>query len=101
VGAQASRTGGGDDCELRHVSFAYAGTPLITPGGQVLGTICAIDHEPRHWTSEQVDILSNLAGSVLSEIQLHAAQRNQGQPVRGRGGTSLPPAALGPASGWG
>jgi GAF domain-containing protein len=60
------------------VSFAYAGTPLITPGGQVLGTICAIDHEPRHWTSEQVDILSNLAGSVLSEIQLHAAQRNQG-----------------------
>jgi transcriptional regulator with GAF, ATPase, and Fis domain len=58
--------------------IAYAGAPLITSGGQVLGTLCAIDHEPRHWTTEQVDILGNLAGSVLSEIQLHAAERNQG-----------------------
>jgi GAF domain-containing protein len=68
-----------DDPAIRDLGMiAYAGAPLITPGGQVLGTICAIDHEPRHWTSEQVDILSNLAGSVLSGIQLHAAQRNQG-----------------------
>jgi GAF domain-containing protein len=58
--------------------IAYAGAPLITPDGHVLGTLCAIDHEPRHWTSEQIDILSNLAGSVLSEIQLHAAQHNEG-----------------------
>jgi GAF domain-containing protein len=58
--------------------IANAAAPLITPDGHVLGTLCAIDHEPRHWTTEQVDILSNLAGSVLSEIQLHAAQRNQG-----------------------
>jgi GAF domain-containing protein len=58
--------------------IAYAGAPLITPGGHVLGTLCAIDHEPRHWTTEQIEILSNLAGSVLSEIQLHAAQHNQG-----------------------
>jgi GAF domain-containing protein len=58
--------------------IAYAGAPLITPDGHVLGTVCAIDHQPRHWTPEQVEILCNLAGSVLSEIQLHAAQRNQG-----------------------
>jgi len=58
--------------------IAYAGAPLITPNGHVLGTLCAIDHEPRHWTAEQVEILSNLAGSVLSEIQLHAAHHNQG-----------------------
>jgi GAF domain-containing protein len=44
----------------------------------VLGTLCAIDHEPRHWTPEQIEILSNLAGSVLSEIQLNTAQHNQG-----------------------
>jgi GAF domain-containing protein len=37
-----------------------------------------IDHQPRHWTPEQVEILANLAGSVLSEIQLHAAQQNRG-----------------------
>lgn len=58
--------------------IAYAGAPLITPNGHVLGTLCAIDHEPRHWTTEQIGILSNLAGSVLSEIQLNAAQHNQG-----------------------
>ena len=58
--------------------IAYAGAPLITPDGHVLGTLCAIDHQPRHWTTEQVEILCNLAGSVLSEIQLHAAQHNQG-----------------------
>jgi GAF domain-containing protein len=57
---------------------AYAGVPLISANGHVLGTLCAIDHEPRHWTAEQIEILSNLAGSVLTEIQLHAAQHNQG-----------------------
>jgi GAF domain-containing protein len=58
--------------------IAYAGAPLITPSGDVLGTLCAIDHQPRHWTPEQVEILRNLAGSVLSEIKLHASQHNQG-----------------------
>jgi GAF domain-containing protein len=58
--------------------IAYAGVPLIAPSGDVLGTLCAIDHQPRHWTTEQVEILSNLAGSVLSEIKLHAGQQNQG-----------------------
>jgi transcriptional regulator with GAF, ATPase, and Fis domain len=58
--------------------IAYAGAPLITPNGQVLGTLCAIDHQRRHWTTEQVEILSNLAGSVLSEIELHTARHNDG-----------------------
>src|SRR3984885_1650394 len=58
--------------------IAYAGVPLITPSGNVLGTLCAIDHQARHWTPEQIEILSNLAGSVLSEIKLHAGQQNQG-----------------------
>jgi len=58
--------------------IAYAGVPLISGRGQVLGTLCVIDHKPRHWTPEQIEILSNLAGSVLSEILLRAVQRNQG-----------------------
>jgi GAF domain-containing protein len=68
-----------DNAAIRDLGvIAYAGAPLITPDGHVLGTLCAIDHKPRHWTTEQVEILCNLAGSVLSEIQLHAAQHNQG-----------------------
>jgi len=58
--------------------IAYAGVPLLTPRGHVLGSLCAIDHQPRHWTPEQIEILSNLAGSVLTEIQLRMAGPNQG-----------------------
>ena len=61
--------------------IAYAGVPLITPSGNVLGTLCAIDHQPRHWTPEQIEILSNLAGSVLSERR--AAQPGLAAPARG------------------
>jgi len=68
-----------DNVAIRDLGvIAYAGAPLITPDGHVLGTLCAIDHKPRHWTTEQVEILCNLAGSVLSEIQLHAVQHHQG-----------------------
>ena len=56
---------------------AYAGAPLMTATGHVLGTLCAIDHRPRHWTPEQIEILSSLAGAVLSEVQLRAV-RGQG-----------------------
>ena len=57
--------------------IAYAGAPLMTSTGHVLGTLCAIDHRPRHWTPEQIEILSGLAGAVLSEIELRAV-RNTG-----------------------
>ena len=68
-----------DNLAIRDLGvIAYAGAPLITPDGNVLGTLCAIDHQPRHWTPEQVEILCNLAGSVLSEIQLYAAQHDHG-----------------------
>jgi GAF domain-containing protein len=68
-----------DNVAIRDLGvIAYAGAPLITPDGNVLGTLCAIDHQPRHWTPEQVEILCDLAGSVLSEIELHAAQHHHG-----------------------
>ncbi len=50
---------------------AYAGLPLVTASGDVLGSVCVIDHAPRVWTAEEVAVLSDLASSVLSEIELH------------------------------
>jgi GAF domain-containing protein len=52
---------------------AYAGIPLMDRDGFVLGTLCAIDDKPRHWTSSQVDLLKDIAASVAREIELHRA----------------------------
>ncbi len=49
---------------------AYAGAPLITDDGHALGTLCVLDEQPRSWTADQIDTLSALAASVMSEIEL-------------------------------
>jgi GAF domain-containing protein len=49
--------------------IAYAGIPLITDDGHVLGTLCAIDHRPRVWTTDQIDMLRDLAAAVMTEIR--------------------------------
>jgi hypothetical protein len=51
-------------------TVAYAGVPLIDAGGHALGTLCVIDKRPRQWSSHQVELLSDLAASVVSEIAL-------------------------------
>ena len=50
--------------------IAYAGIPLTTPEGLPLGSFCAIDHQPRHWTEDDVAILTDLAASAATEIEL-------------------------------
>jgi hypothetical protein len=59
--------------------IAYAGIPLIDTGGQALGTLCVIDSQPRHWTTQQVELLGDLAASVVTEIAL--ARAAVGDPV--------------------
>jgi len=54
---------------------AYAGLPLVTPEGVVLGSFCVIDHEPRAWTDAEIATLRDLAASAMSEIELHATAR--------------------------
>jgi GAF domain-containing protein len=51
-------------------AIAYAGIPLIDADDQALGTLCVIDHRPRRWSKHQVELLSDLAASVVSEITL-------------------------------
>jgi hypothetical protein len=53
--------------------IAYAGIPLIDDAGNALGTLCVIDSQPRHWTSHQVQLLSDIAASVVTEITLAQA----------------------------
>ena len=53
--------------------IAYAGIPLIDADGHALGTLCVIDSQPRHWTTDQVQLLTDLAASVVTEIAFATA----------------------------
>ncbi|MFN9472603.1 diguanylate cyclase [Acidovorax sp.] len=52
---------------------AYAGIPLLTEDGDALGTFCALDFAPRHWTEQDLDVLTELGQSALREIRLRIA----------------------------
>ncbi len=58
---------------------AYAGFPLIASGGETLGTLCAIDSKPRTWKKLDLDILEDLAASVMTEIELRATRELEAQ----------------------
>jgi PAS domain S-box-containing protein len=50
---------------------AYLGIPLRF-AGQVVGSLCVADRQPRGWTEEDVTALADVAGLVLTEIELRA-----------------------------
>ncbi len=65
-----------DNAALRDLDvIAYAGIPLRTVDGFVLGSFCVIDHVPRRWTVDDLSTLSDLAASVMTEIELRTALR--------------------------
>ncbi|OWP64978.1 hypothetical protein CDA63_01060 [Hymenobacter amundsenii] len=53
----------------------YAGYPLLTPQGDALGTLCAIDTVPRCLTENQRDALAVLAREVVAHLELRRAHR--------------------------
>jgi|SRR5215218_1668189 len=71
-----------DNLAIRDMAvIAYAGIPLIDSDGHALGTLCVIDSQPRHWTTHQVQLLSDIAASVVTEISLaRAASRRSVAP---------------------
>ncbi|MFM6982565.1 MAG: GAF domain-containing protein [Chitinophagaceae bacterium] len=46
----------------------YAGAPLVSPDGNVLGTICVLDQQPRSLSDVQQTALQNLARQVMKFI---------------------------------
>jgi PAS domain S-box-containing protein len=54
---------------------AYAGVPLTTDDGHVLGALCALDDGPHEWTDKDLVILTALASGVMSEIHRRTAER--------------------------
>lgn len=64
----------------------YAGAPLRTPEGQVLGSLCVIDHVPRPagLTPEQVEDLEALARQVMDQLLLRRSLADRGREERQR-----------------
>ncbi|SDT48367.1 GAF domain-containing sensor histidine kinase [Actinoplanes derwentensis] len=44
----------------------YASAPLISPAGNVMGTLCVFDDKPGHLSTEQIERLTDLAGIVVA-----------------------------------
>ena len=52
-----------------HIRF-YAGFPLIAPNGLALGSLCAIDQQPRQLSGQQIESLQRLASLVVRQLEL-------------------------------
>ena len=62
----------------------YAGAPLRTREGQVLGTFCVLDFAPRTFTSADEAILADLAATAMDALELRLAAVRQQEEVTER-----------------
>lgn len=53
---------------------AYAGVPLVTPGGHAVGALCVADTRPHAWDAGTVDALRDLAALAVTEIEWRHTQ---------------------------
>jgi signal transduction histidine kinase/CheY-like chemotaxis protein len=58
-----------------HVRF-YAGAPLVTPDGHIIGSLSTIDNKPRELTPEQMTALTSLSRQVISQMELRSHMKD-------------------------
>jgi signal transduction histidine kinase len=69
----------------RHPAFealgiaAFAGFPLRSAEGEVLGVFCAADHAAREWTEAELGLLEELSAGAGEELRLHQALGEQAE----------------------
>jgi len=62
-----------DNLAIRDLNvIGYLGIPLETSDGYGLGSFCVIDGKPREWTTDEVEIMRDLAKMVMTEIELRS-----------------------------
>jgi CheY-like chemotaxis protein len=65
----------------------YLGAPIITPSGEILGSLCVMDAKPTQFSPEQVQRMMALARRVGGELEV-IAQRRQEEAAKAQGGFS-------------
>ena len=48
--------------------IAYIGVPLMDPNDNTLGSMCVIEHEPRQWRPQDVEILHDFAAAAMDRV---------------------------------
>jgi GAF domain-containing protein len=65
-----------DNLAIRDLdAIAYAGYPVREASGETVGSLCAIDNEPRTWTPAELAVLSDLADACSAELALRSQTR--------------------------
>ena len=49
--------------------IAYIGLPLVDSRDNTLGSLCVIEHEPRQWRSQDVELLDDIAAAVMDRVE--------------------------------
>jgi tRNA A-37 threonylcarbamoyl transferase component Bud32 len=73
----------------------YAGAPLRTRDGHVLGALAVMDREPRDLSSEQIESLRALSRQTVAQLELRRFKRERADRQTGSGASQahLPPPA--------
>ena len=55
----------------------YAGVPLITPNGQIIGTVCVLDEQPKSLKAVEIEALKTLSIQVINNLELRKKNREE------------------------
>ncbi|MDX6439786.1 MAG: two-component system, cell cycle sensor histidine kinase and response regulator CckA [Gaiellaceae bacterium] len=59
---------------IRELGFrGFAGIPLIDGEGLPLGALCVVDVDPRAWTDDESELLTEVAAAVVTRLGLRSA----------------------------
>lgn len=69
----------------------YAGAPIVTPHGDVLGSLCILDRKPLTVGASDIEKLRLVARRVAGELELSAGHRRRARLVLDANRGSVPP----------
>lgn len=68
---------------------SYLGIPLQTEDHYNIGTLCVLDVEPRRWKQSDIEVVQELAASVIMEIDLRARMATSQDALSDKNNTPL------------